>query len=158
MARIHKYPRTSGVIMPLTSLHGPFGIGVMGFEAKEFIDFLCKAGFHAWQVLPVEQASMYCSSPYNCLSAFAGEPMLIDPRMLYEMGLITGQELQERMDGMNCENVDYEIVRNKQQKILRIAFSRLTDESYKKFNPFWLDEYALFISLKFYNDLKAWYQ
>jgi len=130
----------------------------MGAEAREFIDFLYEAGFHAWQVLPVEHASMFCSSPYNCLSAFAGEPMLIDPRMLLEMGLVTEPELHERMDGMSDENVDYEIVRNKQQIILRTAFSRLTDDLYKRFNPFWLDEYALFISLKYFNDMKAWYQ
>jgi len=158
MAIKRKYPRSSGVLMPMTSLHGPFGIGVMGTEAMEFIDFLCNAGFHAWQVLPVEQASMYCSSPYSCLSAFAGEPMFIDPRMLHEMGLITDSDLYERMEDMNNESVEYEFVRNKQQKMLRIAFSRRTDDSYMKFNPFWLNEYALFISLKYYNDQEAWFQ
>ncbi|MCL2662544.1 MAG: 4-alpha-glucanotransferase [Oscillospiraceae bacterium] len=156
-----KFPRSSGVLMPLPSLHGPFGIGVMGAEAYEFIDFLVSAGFHAWQVLPVEQARMYCSSPYSCLSAFAGEPMLIDPRMLLTMGLITEDELAERMLDMSDSYIEYEIIRNKQLHLLRIAFSRRSrqhDAAYKEYNPFWLDEYALFISLKHFNDLQAWYQ
>ena len=151
------YPRTSAVLLPLPALNGPFGIGVMGVEAEGFVDFLAEAGFHAWQVLPIEQASMWCGSPYNCLSAFAGEPMLIDPRDLLEMGLITEDELQERMDGMSDSTIDYEFVRNKQLELLRKAFARQSDDEYKKFDPFWLDEYALFISLKLHHNSQAWY-
>jgi len=158
MAFRPKFPRSSGVLMPVTSLHGPFGIGVLGKEAEEFIDFLHKSGFHAWQVLPVEQASMWCGSPYSALSAFAGEPLLIDPRGLLEMGLITGSELSQRMDGMNDAYVDYEIVRNKQRFLLKAAFSRLSDDTYKSFDPFWLDAYAFFISLKYDNDQEAWFR
>ena len=153
-----KFPRTSGVLMPLPALHGPFGIGVMGIEAMEFIDMLHASGFHAWQVLPIEQASMWCGSPYNCLSAFAGEPMLIDPRALLEEGLITEEELHARMDGMSDETIDYEHVRNKQQVLLRAAYSRRQDDSYKEFNPFWLDEYSLFIAIKQHNNYQAWYE
>jgi len=111
MELIRKFPRSSGVLMPIPALHGPFGIGVIGTEAKEFIDFIAKAGFHAWQVLPVEQASMWCSSPYSCLSAFAGEPMLIDPRALLEMGLITESELAERKEGMSDSYINNETIR-----------------------------------------------
>jgi len=153
-----KFPRSSGILMPLPALHGPFGIGVMGVEAMEFIDFLHNSGFHAWQVLPIEQASMWCGSPYNCLSAFAGEPMLIDPRVLLEEGLITEQELYDRMDGMSDEGINYELVREKQQILLRAAFSRRPDNAYKEFNPFWLDEYTLFIAIKQHNNYQAWYQ
>jgi len=158
MSLIRKYPRTSGVLLPIPALHGPFGIGVMGAEAYDFINLLSNAGFHAWQILPVEQASMWCGSPYNCLSAFAGEPMLIDPRGLLEMGLITEAELYARMEGMNDASIEYGNVREKQRILLQTAFSRLTDETYKNFNPFWLEEYALFISLKHYNSLEAWYK
>jgi len=153
-----KFPRSSGVLMAIPALHGPFGIGVMGVEAMEFIDFLHNSQFHAWQILPIEQASMWCGSPYNCLSAFAGEPMLIDPRALHEMGLVTDDELYERMEGMSDESIEYENVREKQQKLLRAAFSRRADDTYKEFNPFWLDEYALFISIKQHNNYQAWYQ
>jgi len=152
-----KYPRSSGVLMPLTTLHGPFGIGVMGAEALGFIDFISDAGFHAWQVLPVEHTGM-CNSPYKCISAFAGEPNFIDPRMLLEMGLITDQELSERKDGTSDSFVDYELIRDKQWKLLRTAFSRLTDKSYKDFDPFWLDEYALFVSIKQHFDFEPWYR
>ena len=158
MSLDRKFPRSSGVLMPVPALNGPFGIGVLGIEAMEFIDFLHEAGFHAWQVLPIEQASMWCGSPYNCLSAFAGEPMLIDPRELLEMKLITEEELAERMEGMSDGNIEYEIVREKQQKLLRSAFSRNSSDEYKSFKPFWLDEYALFIALKQHNNYEAWYQ
>jgi len=151
-----KYPRSSGVLLPMTSLHGPFGIGVLGAEAYEFIDFLSSAGFHAWQILPVEHTGM-CNSPYRCISAYAGEPMLIDPRMLLEMELISEHELWERMHELSPALVQYELVRDKQWTLLRAAFSRNTDEAYKSFNPFWLDDYTLYISIKQHFDQEAWF-
>ena len=128
----------------------------MGIEAKEFIDFLGRAGFHSWQVLPVEHTGS-CNSPYSGMSAYAGEPMLIDPRMLLEMGLITEDELHERMHDMNDTYVEYEIIREKQWKLLKTAYNRNTDKSYTIYNPFWLEEYALFISIKQHFDNEAWF-
>jgi len=128
-------------------LHGPFGVGVMGVEALEFIDFLHLAGFRAWQVLPLENTGM-CFSPYKCISAFAGEAMLIDPRMLREMDLITDEELAERCEGMNDGSVDYELIREKQWPLLKAAFLRLNDKPYAEFDAFWLDNYALYMSIK----------
>lgn len=154
---LHKYPRSSGVLMPVTSLSGPYGIGVLGKEAMEFVDFLCDAGFHAWQILPVEHTGM-CNSPYKCISAYAGEPNLIDPDMLVDMGLITEDELNERKQGLSNTYVEYEVVREKQWKLLRTAFSRLDGKPYEKFNPFWLDEYALFIALKLHFGNAPWYE
>ena len=157
-----KFPRSSGILMPITSLHGPFGIGVLGSEAYEFIDFLRDAGFHAWQILPVEHAGM-CNSPYKCISAFAGEPMLIDPRMLLEMNLVSEEDIYERKSEVNDFFVEYDIVRESQWKLLRTAFSRINDSndshavSFKEFNPFWLDEYALFMSIRQQFELKPWY-
>jgi len=157
MELIRKYPRSSGVLLPMTMLHGPFGVGVMGAEAREFIDFLCKAGFHAWQVLPVEHTGI-CNSPYRCISAYAGEPMLIDPRILQEMGLVTEQDIAQRMYGMNDSYVEYETIREKQWNLLRVAFSRISDKTYKDFKPFWLDDYALFISIKQHFNFEAWFK
>ena len=151
-----KYPRSSGVLLPITSLHGPLGIGVLGAEAREFIDFLCEAGFHAWQVLPVEHTGT-CNSPYKCISAFAGEPMLIDPRMLLEMGLITEDELAERIHGMSEGYVEYELIRIKQWRLMKKAFQRLDDKPYKDFDPFWFQEYAIYISLKHHFENEPWY-
>ena len=147
MQSIKKYTRSAGVLLPLTMLHGPFGIGVIGAEAISFIDFLQRAGFRAWQVLPLENTGV-CFSPYKCISAFAGEAMLIDPRMLLDMGLITGDELAERCEGLGDGVVEYELVRRKQWPLLKTAFLRLADKPYADFNPFWLDNYTLYMSIK----------
>ena len=163
MLLTRKFPRSSGVLMPVSSLHGPFGIGVLGVEAMEFIDFLCDGGFHAWQILPVEHTGM-CNSPYKCISAFAGEPMLIDPRMLLEMGLITGDDIFERKTDVSDVFVEHDVVREKQWKLLRTAFARAKDnpdsdiyKSYKAFNPFWQDEYALFVAILQHFNYIPWY-
>lgn len=160
--------------MPVTSLHGPYGIGVFGQEAMEFIDFLSNAGFHGWQILPIEQAGT-CNSPYKGISAYAGEPMLIDPRMLLEMELVTEEDLHTRRSDVNDMFVDYEIVRERQWELLRTAFSHLSDaklkayapewmddymsayESYLNFDPFWLEEYALYMAIYLHYDSKPWY-
>jgi len=157
MNQNRKYPRSSGVLLPITTLHGPFGIGVMGAEAVEFIDFLCDAGFHAWQILPVEQTGI-CNSPYKCISAFAGEPQLIDPRMLLDMGLITKDELAARLDGVRDFYVEYEIIRDKQWELLRAAFLRYDGKDYKEFSPFWLDEYTLYMAIKHSYKYEPWYK
>ena len=151
-----KFPRSSGVLLPITTLHGPFGIGVLGAEAMEFIDFLCDAGFHAWQILPVEHTGI-CNSPYKCISAFAGEPMLIDPRMLFDMGLINDEELSARMDGMSDAYVEYELIRDKQWELLRAAFLRFDGKQYMDFEPFWLDEYSLYMAIKHHFDYEPWH-
>ena len=157
MKSLCKFSRSSGVLLPVTMLPGAFGIGVLGVEAKEFVDFLVEAGFHAWQVLPVEHTGS-CFSPYRCISTYAGEPMLIDPRMLLDMGLISSDELFERAEGANWSFVDYELVRGKQWALLRTAFSRLNGaEPYSDFQPFWLDDYALYMAISQHNDYKPWY-
>jgi len=152
-----EYQRSSGVLLPITTLHGPYGIGVIGPEAMKFIDFLCKAGFHAWQVLPVEHTGQ-SFSPYKCISAFAGDPMLIDPRMLREMGLVTTKELSARARSMSADYVKFELVRKKQYRLLRVAYSRLGGKPYAEFNPPWLDNYALYMALKHRYDGKPWYE
>ena len=177
-----KYPRSSGVLLPVTMLHGPFGIGTLGVEAMEFIDFLRSAGFHAWQVLPVEHTGL-SFSPYKCISAFAGEPMLIDPRMLFDMGLVTADDLSDRVSGVSEDFVDYELVMDKQWRLLRAAYSRLVShesfsetkskktqsvrladanipnlQSHTAFNPPWLNSYALYMALKHRFDYKPWFE
>jgi len=157
MELIRKYPRTSGVLMPIPALSGPFGIGVLGQEAKDFIDFISQAGFHAWQVLPVEHTGS-CNSPYKCISAYAGEPMLIDLRFLQEMGLLTDEEIEWRMDGMAEGHIEYETIRKKQSDLLWAAFLRLEGTPYESFQAFWLEEYALYMAIKHRFDYAAWYE
>ena len=144
-------------MLPVTMLHGPFGIGVLGAEAMEFIDFLSEAGFHAWQILPIENMGM-SFSPYKCVSAFAGEPILIDPRMLLDMGLITPEELEERAAGLSVDYVDYMVVLEKQWNLLKTAFYRLKDKPYADFNPYWLENYAIYLSLKHRFGDTPWYE
>lgn len=142
--------------MPVTMLHGPFGVGVLGVEAMEFIDFLCSAGFHAWQMLPVEHTAEGFA-PYTCVSAFAGEPMLIDPRMLLEMKLVTAKELAERSKETSEFYVEHITVCDKQWVLLRKAFSRLKSKPYSRFKPFWLENYAVYMALKHHFGDIPWY-
>ena len=172
----NEYKRLSGVLLSVTMLHGPFGIGVLGDEAYEFIDFMKNCGFRVWQVLPVEHTG-FGFSPYNCVSAFAGEPTLIDPRELLNLGLISDAELAERCEGLQEGRIDYETVHKKQWKLLRTAYSRLNgwliegsheqqcnqpcEASHKKlhegFDPLWLDDYSLYMALSHHYGETPWY-
>jgi len=150
--------RLAGVLMPLTMLPGPFGIGVLGREAREFVDFLRSGGFSLWQILPVEHMGV-SFSPYKCVSAFAGDPMLIDPRWLREQGWVTEAELNARCEGMDAHSVHYELVFDKQMVLLRAAFARLSErsrEEFRRFDPFWLDEYALYMAIREEYDSLPW--
>ena len=84
---IHK--RAAGILMHITSLPGPFGVGDIGPEAYAFVDFLCRAGQSHWQILPLTPPDITKNhSPYNSLSAFAGNPVLISPQELQKAGLL----------------------------------------------------------------------
>ena len=85
-------PRVSGILLHPTSFPSPYGIGDMGYEAYEFIDFLHKAGQHLWQILPLTPTG-YGDSPYQSFSAFAGQPLIISPALLKDMGLVEEYDL-----------------------------------------------------------------
>ncbi len=87
-----KFARSSGILLHPTSLPGPYGIGTLGAEARAFVDFLVKAGVGYWQVLPLGPTG-FGDSPYQSLSAFAGNPYLIDPGELATMGLLGEAEV-----------------------------------------------------------------
>ena len=84
--------RKSGILMHISSLPGPYGIGSMGKCAYEFVDFLCKAGQAYWQILPLSPTG-YGDSPYQSFSIFAGNPYFIDLDALVEQGLLKQEEL-----------------------------------------------------------------
>ena len=84
--------RTSGILMPISSLPSPYGIGTMGAAARSFVDFLVKAGQAYWQILPVCPTS-YGDSPYQSFSTFAGNPYFIDLEELVEAGFLTRKEV-----------------------------------------------------------------
>ncbi len=86
------FPRSSGILLHPTSLPGPYGIGELGAEAHRFADFLQDAGQHIWQVLPLGPTG-YGDSPYQCFSAFAGNPMLISLETLVKRGYLAPDDL-----------------------------------------------------------------
>lgn len=148
--------RGSGILLHITSLPSPFGIGDLGPGAYKFIDFLVETKQGYWQILPLNPtSSVLGNSPYNSPSAFAGNPLLISPELLVKTGFLSETDLDPECS-FNEERVDYENVANYKEGILRIAFeknkNRLPeDSSFQRFcslNSYWLDDYALFISLK----------
>ena len=153
--------RKSGILMHITSLPGPYGIGSMGKCAYEFVDFLYGAGQSYWQVLPLNPTG-YGDSPYQAFSSFAGNHYLIDLDTLVEAQLLT----QEEVDAINWsqqeDRVDYGCLFENRLKLLQLAYERFTpDTSYQAFvaeNADWLEDYALFMSLKEKFRGRPWYE
>ena len=87
--------RSGGILMPITSLPSPWGVGTLGAEARSFVDFLVRAGISVWQVLPIVPTS-YGDSPYQSFSTYAGNPYLIDLDDLAEEGLLRREEYAGR--------------------------------------------------------------
>ncbi len=142
--------RESGVLLHISSLPGPYGIGVFGQEAKDFVDRLAAGGFKAWQVLPFSITDEY-NSPYKSTSAFAGNPLFIDPSKLYEKGLITGAEL----NACRLENpgfVDFKALRKPRLALLAKAAHRCNEEQQQAIDQWaeaqgWVKDFALFAAL-----------
>jgi 4-alpha-glucanotransferase len=139
-----------------TSLPGPFGIGDFGDEARAFVDFLVASGQSLWQVLPLG-ATGYGNSPYQGLSAFAGNPLLISPRYLVADGLLTANDLL-RSTGFPDERADYGAAQAFKGPLFHKACGNFEQgaaselrsgfEEFCERSSFWLDDYALFSALK----------
>ena len=155
------FMRASGVLMHITSLPSPYGVGTMGKEAYEFVDFLVKAKQKYWQVLPVCPTG-YGDSPYSSYSTFAGNPYLIDFELLRKEGLLKKLDYEKIDWGKNPEHVEFEILFNNRFKVLKKAVRRFLknpDKEYDKFvkdNKSWLDDYALFMAIKGSRKGKSW--
>jgi len=115
--------RSSGILMHITSLPGPYGIGTMGKAAFDFIDFLQKAGQSYWQILPVGPTG-FGDSPYQTYSAFAGGHYLIDLGLLVEEGLLQEAEIAEISWCETPSRVDYSTLFETRMPVLKLAFSR----------------------------------
>src|SRR5438128_1868415 len=117
-----EFPRTSGVLLHPTSLPGRYGIGDLGDAALRFVDFLAATGQTLWQVLPFGYTgSDYGNSPYQSLSAMAGNPLLISPERLAAQGLLTAAEL-EICPAFPRDRVDFAAVTAWKMPVLRRAF------------------------------------
>lgn len=153
--------RSSGILMHITSLPSPYGIGTFGKEAYEFVDFLVKAGQKYWQILPLGSTS-FGDSPYQSFSAFAGNPYFIDLDFLTKEGIL-GKEDYNTLDfGDDPEKVDYEKIFNNKMVVLRIAFNKSKGkyedeiEEFKEEHSHWLEDYSLYMAIKEKFDLKSW--
>lgn len=160
------FRRASGILLHPTSLPGKFGIGDLGDEAFQFVDVLVEAGQTYWQILPLGPTG-YGDSPYQCFSAFAGNTLLISPELLVEDGLVGKETIEERPE-FPGHKVDFGLVYEWKNRLLRKAyegFHHVTSvdlrgkfETFIQENDFWLDDYALYKSIKASQGQKAWYE
>ena len=151
--------RTSGILLPISSLPSKYGIGGFSKEAYKFIDVLSKCGQTYWQILPLGPTG-FGDSPYQSFSAFAGNPYFIDLDTLYEEGLISERDIEISI--CNDKEIDYEKLYFSRFKVLKTAFEngfdKSTDEyiSFANENAFWLDDYALYMAVKDYFHGVSW--
>jgi 4-alpha-glucanotransferase len=155
--------RASGILLHPTSLPSPHGIGDLGAEARAFIDFLHDAGQTLWQILPLTPTG-YGDSPYQSVSAFAGNTLLIDPRALIADGLLHRGDISDTSG--ESERVDFDAVRLIKTQLLNQAWenfrkenSNSLDHEFDEFcsrSAWWLDDYALFQSLKHAQENREW--
>lgn len=145
--------RQSGILLHISSLPSPYGIGTLGKSAYEFIDFLKQAGQGLWQMLPIHPTG-YGDSPYQALSAFAGNYYLIDLDLLIEEGLLLKEEACSLDWGKDDAKVDFGILYQQRLPVLFQAFKRFDGKKYPEYQDFiqrekwWLEDYALFMALK----------
>ncbi|MDX9941149.1 MAG: 4-alpha-glucanotransferase [Bacteroidales bacterium] len=159
-----KNERSSGILLHITSLPGPYGIGTMGREAFAFVDFLVASGQKIWQILPLGHTG-YGDSPYQCFSAFAGNPLLIDLDKLMGEDLLEDKDLPHDQS-FNQDVVDFGQVFTYKYSLLRKAYERfkvnnhivrqMQFENFSRKTGFWLEDYAFFMALKNHFGGKAW--
>ena len=153
--------RESGILMHITSLPSPYGVGTMGKEAYKFIDFLKKSGQAYWQILPVTPTG-YGDSPYQSCSTYAGNHYLIDLDMLVAEGLLKKRELTNIPWSEEPTRVNFGHLYNHRLDVLRLAYRRFQDtqalENFCHDNDGWIWDYALFMALKESHGGKPWYQ
>ena len=153
--------RSSGILLSVSSLPSPYGIGSMGQAARDFIDFLYDAGQSWWQILPVGPTS-YGDSPYQSFSTYAGNPYFIDLDTLCEEGLLDKEELEAIDWGSDPNRVDYERIYNLRYPLLRKAKERGWDKDleaiarFREENRGWLEDYALFMAVKRHFNMAGW--
>ena len=151
-----KLTRSGGILLHPTSLPGPYGIGDLGPAAYHWVDFLSESGCKLWQVLPLGPTG-YGDSPYQCFSAFAGNPYLISPDLLLRDQLLLPEDLED-LPEFPAGSVDFGEIFSWKPALLDLAYLHFeqgdSDKLRGEFSTFcnenasWLDEYALFMALK----------
>ncbi len=158
------FPRLSGILLHPTSLPGRFGIGDLGPSAYRFVDFLGETRQGLWQVLPLGPTG-FGDSPYQCFSAFAGNPLLVSPEKLVEDGLLSARDLAH-LGPFGDDQVDFGAVIPAKRALLTRAFSsfekkapaslRESFEAFRGEQSSWLPDFALFMALKDQNGGWSW--
>lgn len=156
MKKQKPFPRGHGILMPVFSLSGKYGIGTFGKETTHFLDFLSRAGCNMWQLLPLGPTG-YGNSPYQCFSAFAGNSYFLNPEWFFEKGWID-LKLLSRFEVPNTGRVDYSLLYKSRNKLLGEIFSgfekfassnqKADFERFKEENEYWLKDYTIFLALK----------
>lgn len=156
--------RRSGILLHPTSLPGKYGIGTLGREAHEFVDFLADSRQKLWQVLPLGPTG-YADSPYQSLSAFAGNPLLVAFDGLVRAGWLSSREIGPVPD-LSSDKVDYARTMAFRSGVLRKAYAGFVEradskvrkrfDSFCESHQFWLDDFALFMTLKSLAKEKPW--
>ena len=152
--------RASGILMHISSLPSPWGIGTLGREARAFADFLAAAGQKYWQILPLGPTG-YGDSPYQTGSAFAGNPYFIDLDLLVKDELLTAREVSSRAWGEDPAQVDYGLIYENRFPVLQKAKERGWQRDREAVSAFlgenpWLPDYVLFMALKRHFGMAAW--
>jgi 4-alpha-glucanotransferase len=151
-----RFERASGILLHPTSLPGPYGIGDLGPQAYRWLDFLAESGCKLWQILPLGPTG-FGDSPYQCFSAFAGNPYLVSPEKLLEDGLLSTDDLVE-CPQFPVERVDYGAVIPWKLGILDRAYIQFQQnppeglrqefETFRAAQVSWMNDFALFMALK----------
>ncbi len=153
MENICELQRGAGILLPVSSLPSPYGIGTFGKAAYAFVDQLVEAGQRYWQVLPLGPTN-YGDSPYQSFSAFAGNPYFIDLDMLCEEGLLKIDEIQHIEWQKTPDRVEYELLWEHRYMVLKQAFIRSNHKETEKYQHFmeentqWIQDYGLFMACK----------
>ncbi len=151
------FKRKCGILMPVSALPSEYGIGSFGKSAYDFVDFLDAARQRVWQVLPLGPTA-FGDSPYQSPASGAGNPYFIDLDILADRGLLTEQDLRE--ERYSSEKIDYGRLFAVRYKTLRAAYSNFKESraylAFCKKNASWLDDYALFMSLKVHYNHASW--
>lgn len=153
--------RASGILMHISSLPGKYGIGTLGKSAYEFADFLKQSSQSYWQILSLGHTG-YGDSPYQCFSAYAGNPYFIDLEILQEEGLLTKETLNTLDEDEAGESIDFNKLFQTRYKVLRIAYengkSILKEEiaGFRDENKEWIDNYSLYMAVKEHMGNRSW--
>ena len=153
--------RGAGILLPISSLPSPYGIGTMGRDAYDFVDMLKRAGQKYWQVLPIGPTS-FGDSPYQSFSAFAGNPYFIDLDTLIAEGLLKKEEVESYKWADSDDEIDYARIYRQRFEVLRKAFGRSEHKDSRDYVDFieeneqWIDDYALYMAIKADHNNREW--